>query len=134
MRRNVIRTILNAKGATGIGTPAFVGDDRHISLQLSAPLNTTATVKFQASCSEEMPDFSATQTGTNHWDYVAAYDLQNPSSIIPGDTGVALNNDSAANNTRQYLMNTDAVRWVCAEVTAYTDGSVTLVGLSADNR
>lgn len=81
-----------------------------------------------------MPDFSATQTGTNHWDYVAAYDLQNPSSIIPGDTGVALNNDSAANNTRQYLMNTDAVRWVCAEVTAYTDGSVTLVGLSADNR
>ena len=134
MRRNIIQKILDAKAATGIGTPFFVGDFRHIALQLSAPANASFTVKFQASCSEAMPDFSAAQTATNHWDYIAAYDLQSQSAVIAGDTGVTLNNDTAANNTRQYLVSTDAVRWICAEVTAYTDGSVTLVALAADNR
>jgi hypothetical protein len=134
MRRNLIQKILDAKAATGIGKSMFVGDFRHVALQLSAPANASFTVKFQASCSESVPDFSAAQTSANHWDYVGVYDLQSQSAVIAGDTGVTLNNDTAANNTRQYLISTDAVRWICAEVTAYTDGSVTLVALVADNR
>lgn len=130
----VNQKILDAKAATGIGSPMSVSNFRHLSLQLSAPLNASFTVKFQASCSESMPDFSAARTSANHWDYIASYDLQDPSSVITGDTGITINNDTAANNTRQYIVNTDAIRWLCAEVTAYTDGSVTLVGLASDNQ
>lgn len=121
------QTCLSAKAATGVGTNINVADFRHVLVQLSAALNSSLTVKFQASCSVDAPDFSAAQSGTNHWDYIAAYDLQDPSSIIVGDTGVALNNASVAANTRQYVVNTDFMRWFNMEVTSYTDGDVTSV-------
>lgn len=124
--------ILTAKAATGIGTPMKVSSWRHVVLQLSATVNTTATVKIQASASEALPNFAAAQSPTNHWDYIAVYDLQD-ASLIAGDTGIALNNDTAANNTRQYLVNSDVMQWINVEVTAYTDGAVTAVGVATDN-
>ncbi len=118
-------TCLNAKAATGVGTTIDVADFRHVVVQVTAALNSSLTFKFQASVSETAPTFSAAQSGTNHWDYIAAYDLQDPSSVIAGDTGVTLNNATVAANTRQYLINTDYMRHFNIEVTSYTDGSVT---------
>lgn len=116
---------LSAKAATGVGTAVDVTQHQHVIVQVTAALNSSLTFKLQGSVSSSVPDFSAAQTGTNHWDYVSAYDLQDPSTVIAGDTGVALNNDTVANNTRQYLVNVDGLRWFSMEVTSYTDGSVT---------
>lgn len=125
--------LLSAKDATGVGSKAKVMDYRHVYLMLSAALNSTLTVKFQGSIQNAEPDFGSAQSETNHWDYIAAYDLQDPSSVIPGDTGVALNNASVAANCRMYHLNAEILQWVSAEVTAYTDGNVTVKAVCAND-
>lgn len=124
-------TCLSAKAATGVGTSVDVTQFQHIVVQVTAAVNSSLTFKFQGSVSASAPTFSSAQTGSNHWDYIYVYDLQDASGIA-GDTGVTLNNDTVANNTRQYLVNTDGLRWVNMEVTSYTDGNVTsnVIGFS----
>ena len=80
--------ILSAKAANGIGSDLDVRDFEHIVLKLSIESTPTLTVKIQGSVDEEAPDFSAAQSSSNHWDYVAVYDLEDVSKI-DGDTGVA---------------------------------------------
>jgi hypothetical protein len=123
----------STKAATGVGTTVNVEDFQHIVVKVSAAVNSTLTFKFQGSISDTGPDFSAAQSATNHWDYVSAYDLQDPSSVIVGDTGVSLNNDTVANNTHLYLINTDGLRWFNISVTAYTDGSLTAAAVGFTN-
>lgn len=118
-------TCLDAVSATGVGTTIDVADYRHIVVQISAALNSTLTIKFQGSVSVNKPTFSNAQSSTNHWDYVESYDLQDSTTAIAGDTGVALNDASVAANTRQYIINTDFYRHFNIEVTAFTDGDVT---------
>jgi hypothetical protein len=117
-------TIHSAKAADGVGTAADVAGFRHLVVQASAALNSSLTFKIQGSVSEAAPDFSTAQSATNHWDFVASYDLQD-AALVAGDTGVVLNNDTVANNTRQYLVNADHLRWVNVQVSSYVDGSLT---------
>lgn len=118
--------VLDAKAATGHSTVVNVTDFRHIIVCVSAAVNSSLTFKFKGSALKEgTSDITATQTVTNLWDYVAAYDLQDPSAIIPGDTGVALDNTTVVVNTRQYIINTDYLSQFAIEVSSYTDGSLT---------
>lgn len=121
--------ILTEKDATGVGTPFNCRDFKHIIVAVSAAANSTLTFKFQGSIgvsatSAGSPAFATAQSITNHWDYVAAYDLQSPGTVITGDTGVSFNNDTVVNNTRLYMINTDALSWFNIEVTSWTDGDV----------
>ena len=121
--------ILNEQDATGVGLSFNCRDFKHIMVAVSGAANSTLTFKFQGSIgtsasSPDAPAFASAQSITNHWDYVAAYDLQSPGSVITGDTGVSLNNDTVANNTRLYVINTDGLSWFNIEVTSWTDGSV----------
>ncbi len=127
------KTILDAAAATGVGTAMHTPDFDDLTLQVSAALNSTLTFKVQGSVSTTCPDFSAAQSSTNHWDYVAVYDLNDPSAIITGDTGVSLNNDTAANNCHNYIVNADALRWLNVSVTAWTDGSLSVVAYGQSN-
>lgn len=126
---NTNQILFDAQAATGVSTPLNVEAFDNIIVAVTAPLNSTLTFNFQGSIgksisSTESPTFSSAQAVTNMWDYVAAYDLNDPSSIIVGDTGVALNNASAAANTRFYIINTSLIRWFSMQVSAYTDGSL----------
>jgi hypothetical protein len=125
-------TVLNAAAATGSGNRFDCKDYENVVVRLSAALNSSLTVKFQGAVTDSAPAFGSAQSEANHWDYVAAYDLQNPSSIIAGDTGVTLNNDTAANNCRQYIVNTAYLSYFNIDVSAYTDGAVTatVIGVS----
>ena len=114
--------ILDAKAATGIGTPQQIQDFRHLVLALHTSGSANFTVKIQGSISEDMPDFSAAQSVSNQWDYVQIKDLQNGSSI-GGDTGVAA---AGTDDHRLFEVNTNGLRWLCAEITAYAAGEVTL--------
>ena len=126
-------TILDAKAATGTGTVLNVQDYRYIVFQVSAAASSSLTIKFQGSILDTAPDFSSAQTEANHWDYVATYDLQTPASVIPGDTGITLNDDTVANNCRLIYMNVDLMKWVNVAVTAYTDGDVTVKAAAAND-
>ena len=115
--------LFNAQAATGVSSAVNVSDYRHVVVAVTAPLNATLTFKFMGAVRSTSPTFSSAQSTTNVWDYVGVYDLNNNDPIV-GDTGVALNNDTAANNTRQYLINTDHLTWFALEVSAYTYGSL----------
>ena len=125
--------ILTAAAATGVGTTIDVRDYRHIVLQVSAALNSSLTFKIQGSVQSTAPTFSDAQAEANHWDYLAAYDLNDANAMITGDTGVTLNNDSVANNCHLYLVNVDLVRWLNVVVTSYTDGNVTVKLVAAND-
>lgn len=125
--------ILSAKATTGIGAPYNVTNYRHVSFLFSADTNSTLTVKFQGSLLDAQPDFSARTTEANAWDYIAVYDIQDPSSVIAGDTGFTVSNETIANNHHIFHVNTDVIQWVCAEVTAWTDGAVTVKAVCAND-
>ena len=122
-------TVLNAKASTGIGTTFPCKDYKNIVVAVSAPLNASLTYKFQGSigsglATDAAPTFSTAQSVTNHWDYIAFTDMQTAGTLVAGDTGVTIDNDTAANNTHLYMINTEGLSWLNMEVTAYTDGSV----------
>jgi hypothetical protein len=128
--------LFNAKAATGVSPALNVADFREIVVAITAPANTTATVKFQGSIGKSVsdagcPDFSAAQAVTNHWDYISHYPLQTGALVI-GDTGVVIDNYTAAVNTQLFIVNVSAIRWLSAEVASYTDGSITAWVMAAD--
>lgn len=133
------RILLNAKAANGVGNALDVSKLEHIYVAVSATDQASLTFKFQgsvgkSSTSTDVPDFSAAQALTNHWDYVGVIDVQSQSAIIAGDTGVTLNDTTVAVNTRIYQINVDALKWLSMEVSGLVDGAVTawLVGFNDD--
>lgn len=70
--------------------------------------------------SDTPPDFAAAQTNANRWDYVQVKDYED-NAAIDGDTGVAF---AAADDVRQFEMNTNGMKWVCARITTYAAGNV----------
>ena len=109
--------ILNAAVATGIGTPKFVGDYRHLELTLLGIGGADGTVKVKGSMQDTMPNFAAASTSTNKWAYVELKDLAD-GSTIDGDTGIVV----TTNVTRQFEVNTNMLRWICPDITTYTAG------------
>lgn len=114
--------ILDAKAATGIGTPFQVADFNKFMLAFDSASSANLTVKFQGSLSEDMPDFSSAQAVDNQWDYIDVIDLED-GTPIDGDTGIAL---SGTDDHRQLQANLDALEWICAVITARSAGSATL--------
>ena len=114
--------ILNAKAATGIGTPLFVADFDHIMLALDTASSANLTVKFQGSYAHQMPDFNAAQSVSNQWDYIEVKDIED-GSAIDGDTGIA---PAGTDDNRIFEANLSGLRWICAVVTARSAGSVSV--------
>jgi hypothetical protein len=120
--RENAQTVLDAKAATGIGTPIDVSNYRHIILAVSTESSANLTVKFQGSGLGTAPTFSAAQSTANHWDYVQVKDLED-ASTLDGDVGLAL---TGTDDVRLFEVNTNGLRWFCANVTARSAGSVTV--------
>lgn len=116
--------VFSSQAATGTSNVVPVENYRHIVVGISAVANATLTFKFKGSVlNNDESDLTAAQSTTNIWDYIEAFDLEDAVAIA-GDTGVSLDNDTAANNTRQYIINSDWLSQFAVEVTAYTDGSL----------
>lgn len=115
-------TVLSAKAATGVGNNILVEDFDTIAVQYGTASSANLTVKAQGSISDTAPDFSATQSVTNHWDYVDMIDLQDNASI-DGDTGLA---PAGTDDFRNLEMNVSGLKWINFRVTARSAGSVTI--------
>jgi len=125
--------LFDAATATGVSEAIKMDEFRHWTLVVSATLNSSLTFQFQGSVMDDAPDFSAAQAIDNLWDYLHVYDKNTPAGGIDGDTGVTLNNDSVANNTRQYRVNNDHLTWFSLEISSYTDGAFTAYLIGAND-
>lgn len=119
-----LQKILDGVTSATTGTSLLVEDYDHIVLTLDTASSASGTVKFQISMQDGLPDFSASQSATNQWDYVEIVDLED-GTIIDGDTGVAL---AGTDDHRHFEANISGARWICATITAYTAGSWVVQG------
>ncbi len=121
-------TILDAEDSVSWGSPKDVQDVDKIGLYVATDNSANLTIKIAGSMQEARPDFGTAASVSNPWDYVAVYDLQD-ASLIDGDTGVAFTTDVV----QQYQVNTDNLRWICAEVSLRSAGDVTVIMAAAKN-
>lgn len=124
MRTSQLFPVMDAKASTGIGNPVKCEDYQYKQFSLATDGGGTAnfTIKFQGSVSEDAPTFSSAQSVTNHWDYIDAIDLQDGTSI-DGDTGVSV---ATSDDYRLFEINNKGLKWVCARITSYSAGSITV--------
>jgi len=127
--RNVVNyTMFSAEAKADTSKAIMCEDFRHVVFSLSSATNATFTIKFQGSISVDAPSFDAAQSVTNQWDYIEVTDLES-GSTADGATGVAFTDD----DVKLEEANIDGLRWVCATITAYTDGAITLEARLFDN-
>lgn len=117
-------TILSAKGEDGSGSAILVDDFSHAVLSVATDGGGTAalTVKFQGSVQADAPTFSNAKSVTNHFDEIEVVDLED-GSHIDGDVGFSV---AGADDYRLFELNINALRWLCATVSGYSAGSVTV--------
>lgn len=124
MRDSKEYTILDAAAATSTGKAVDIQDFKHavFSFATDGGADAALTVKFQGSIADDCPDFSAAQAVDNQWDYIEVVDLED-GTAIDGDTGVAV---ATADDYRLLEANINGLKWICATVTARTEGEVTV--------
>lgn len=124
MRDSKEYTILDAAAEASTGKAIDIQDFKHAVFTFATDGGSDAalTVKFQGSISETCPDFSAAQAVDNMWDYIEVVDLED-GTAIDGDAGVAV---ATADDYRLLEANINGLKWICATVTARTEGEVTV--------
>ena len=113
-------TILNAVQTTGAGSKIYVGDFRHVDINIAAAGmggGDTIAIKIQGSSSQSAPNFDAAKTISNEWDYTQCIDSEDGSSI-DGDTGITF---SASDDLRKLIVNTDGLMWITVNVISISD-------------
>jgi hypothetical protein len=123
-------TALDGVTTTGASAAIDVAQYRHILVSIATSGSANATIKFAGSFEEEAPAFGTAASATNVWDFIAAYNLEDPSSITDGDTGVVYSGTDAV---EQYIVNTDGLKWFAANVTARSAGTITVKVVGFDN-
>lgn len=120
-------TVLDAKGETGVDNAnGFdVSSYRHITLSFATDGGADAnlTAKVQGSIQETAPTWTSAQSASNMWDYVAMYDLNDPSSVVTGDTGFSV---AGADDYKNYIINVDGLKWLNVNITARSEGELTV--------
>ena len=114
--------ILDAVAANGAGHAVNIKDFKNVQLLLATSGNTHATIKIQGSLSEIQPDFGSAATVANPWDFVAVYDLNDPTTVLVGNTGITLTGTDIVKNV---LVNVDALTWLNVVVSGYSAGNIT---------
>tara|TARA_R100000365_G_C2729082_1_gene59690 strand:- start:118 stop:513 length:396 start_codon:yes stop_codon:yes gene_type:complete len=122
-------TILDAAAATGAGTAINVKEFDYVTLMVSTVALSSLTAKVVGSAQQDEPDWATAAGADNHWDYVDVTDLEDEASI-DGDTGLAV---ADAAEVRTLRVNVQGLTWLNANVTAYTDGSITVRAVAFDN-
>ncbi len=117
-----------------------VRDFRNIMLSVETSGSFNATVKFAGSLgkpvvlptdkqSEDTPNFGATQSASNPYQFVQLINLDT-AATVNGATGVA---SAGTDLHTQYEVNVNGLKYFCPIVTAWTAGTITIKALLTDN-
>jgi len=129
MRNRKIYTIFSAAVADGIGNILDVRDFRNCVVTISSSGTSTFTAYCVGAIGDTAPDFAATQSPTNAWDYLELADLSNSSSPVRGVTGVS---STGADVCNSYEVNVNGVDWLTFNLD-WTAGAVTITATLVDN-
>ena len=117
--------VLDALAVTGLGTgasnPILVEDYDYVVISINTAGSYNGTVKVQGSIADAVPDFTASASPTNPWDYVQVRDLED-ASALDGDVGFTA---AGTDDNRLFKVNVDGLRWLALNQTARVAGSVT---------
>jgi len=116
-------TILDAAEANATGKSVYVQNFRDINVSISTSDSANGTIKFYISLNEESPTFSSAAAVDNEYDTIEILDLQDQSSAIAGDTGVAF---SGTDDVRNFSVNCDGGGWVTAKLSSRSAGKFTV--------
>jgi len=117
------RTVFSATTTASWGAGHRIDSYRNVSFMFSCTSSPTLTVKFAGSnLAPEDVDFTSAATVTNHWDYIQVIDLED-GSAIDGDTGISC---AGSDDLRNFVLNTDLLTTVNAQVSSYTAGTTSL--------
>jgi len=111
------------KAASGYSASIDVSEYEKIMLAIAGTETANLTVKVQGSFqmkADSALDFTAAQSKTNLWDYVACVDLQEGATVITGDTGLVFSGD----HVRLYKVNVAGLRTLGLQA-VITGGKVT---------
>lgn len=113
------KLIQNVVAAT-VSNPQLLEDfkDLHLTVSATTAAASGATVKIYGSFNADCPDFSAAASLTNKYFTVSVKDLNNVASI-DGSTGIVFG-ASLTNSIKAYMVNTNALRWLCVKVESVT--------------
>lgn len=116
-----LQRILNAAHANQIGVALDVSNYKEITFQLATSGNTAATIKFAVSMSNTKPDFTASPSTTNVYDFVDITPLNNQASPIVGGTGIVL---TGTDVKKLYAIDANFIKWLCPIISGYSAGSI----------
>lgn len=105
---------------TVIGKTILTDGYQHVKLTVVSANTSTWTIKIQGSNSFDKPNFASAASTTNQWFYKQLKDEQD-ASTVNGSTGIAT---TGTDITREFEINVNVARWICANVTAFTQGTV----------
>jgi hypothetical protein len=131
--------LLNGQAATGVGAYVDVSDYKNLTLTIKTTNSTNATVKFAVSNELTAPNFSSASSATNFYDLVqiTPVNSQLVADKLSGSTGIVL---TGTDTLKMYTVDASNgscnYKWICAIVTAYVAGKITveLTGSSDDTR
>lgn len=134
-----VRNIMNAKTSTGVGTAINVQDFKNIQLSIATSGNANFTIKIQGSMISSSsdptlttsPDFSASPSINNRWDYIATFDYLNPTNVVPGGTGYS---SAGTDIYKNIIVNVDGLAWLNCEITDRSAGAISVDAVSFNNQ
>lgn len=128
-------TCVSQAVATGHGTEIDVSQFRHVGVFIigendDAAAAAIGTIKCKSSF-KALADvnFATAQSRTNPWDYLGMYDYED-ATFKDGDTGIVF----AGNDVRHFELNTNSVRSINFQVSAYTSGKFTVLVYGVNNQ
>lgn len=131
-RYKLLQTILDGASANSWGTSIPVAGYRHIMLVISTASSAAGTIKIGGSfLDQDNVDFTSAAAVGNEWDFVASYNLQNPTNIIVGDTGVVYAGTDAV---EQLIVNTDGLNTLNVNLSNRSAGSFTVKVFAVTNQ
>jgi hypothetical protein len=135
-RQQADYVVIDAKIDTGTGKTILVKPYRNVTLVFSTSDSADLTAKvagatelFDALGNPYAPDFSASATSANPWNYLYLVDSDSGSGI-PGSTGLVWTGTDAV---RTVELNTDLIDYVTVNVTAISAGALTVRLIASDN-
>lgn len=128
--RNVTsKELFTAVAANGVFTyPDNVAGSGNIAVQVTGANGAAYTIRIRGTKSQIAPDFTLADSPANPWSYIQIRD-GNTGNYFPGSTGIIV----AADGTVQIDLNASIVTYFAVEISSYTAGDATGLGIIANN-